>query len=54
MQIGYVGLMKAINNFDPAAGGSLGAYAHPTIMGELRRHFRDGRWPVHVRAAPRN
>jgi RNA polymerase sigma-B factor len=49
MQVGYVGLMKAINNFDPAAGGSLAAYAHPTIVGELRRHFRDGRWPVHVR-----
>jgi RNA polymerase sigma-B factor len=48
MQIAYVGLMKAINNFDPAAGGSLGAYAHPTIIGELRRHFRDDRWPVHV------
>jgi RNA polymerase sigma-B factor len=49
MQVGYVGLMKAINNFDPAAGGSLAAYAHPTIVGELRRHFRDGRWPVHVK-----
>jgi RNA polymerase sigma-B factor len=49
MQVGYVGLMKAINRFDPAAGGILAAYAHPTIMGELRRHFRDGRWPVHVR-----
>jgi RNA polymerase sigma-B factor len=49
MQVGYVGLMKAINNFDPAAGGSLAANAHPTIVGELRRHFRDGRWPVHVK-----
>jgi RNA polymerase sigma-B factor len=49
MQVGYVGLMKAINNFDPSAGGSLAAYAHPTVVGELRRHFRDGRWPVHVR-----
>ena len=49
MQVGYVGLMKAISNFDPAAGGILAAYAHPTIVGELRRHFRDGRWPVHVR-----
>jgi RNA polymerase sigma-B factor len=48
MQVGYVGLMKAISNFDPALGGTLGAYAHPTIIGELRRHFRDGRWPVHV------
>jgi RNA polymerase sigma-B factor len=49
MQVAYVGLMKAINNFDPAVGGILGAYARPTIIGELRRHFRDGRWAVHVR-----
>jgi RNA polymerase sigma-B factor len=49
MQVGYVGLMKAINNFDPAVGVILAAYAQPTIIGELRRHFRDGRWPVHVR-----
>jgi RNA polymerase sigma-B factor len=49
MQVGYVGLMKAINNFDPAIGGSLAAYAQPTILGEIKRHFRDKRWPVHVR-----
>jgi RNA polymerase sigma-B factor len=49
MQVGYVGLMKAINNFDPAVGGSLAAYAQPTIIGELKRHFRDHRWPVHVK-----
>jgi RNA polymerase sigma-B factor len=48
MQVGYVGLLKAINNFDPALGGSLAAYAQPTITGELKRHFRDKRWPVHV------
>jgi RNA polymerase sigma-70 factor (sigma-B/F/G subfamily) len=48
MQVGYVGLMKAINRFDPALGGSLAAYAQPTILGELRRHFRDKRWPVHA------
>jgi RNA polymerase sigma factor (sigma-70 family) len=41
MQVGYVGLMKAINMFDPAAGGNLAAYAEPTIRGGLRRHFRD-------------
>jgi RNA polymerase sigma-B factor len=49
MQVGYLGLMKAINGFDLAVGGSLGAYAQPTIAGELRRHFRDGGWSVHVR-----
>jgi RNA polymerase sigma-B factor len=49
MQVGYLGLVKAINHFDPVIGTTLAAYARPTIMGELRRHFRDGRWPVHVR-----
>ena len=49
MQVGYVGLLRAINNFDPAIGASLGAYAKPCITGEIRRHFRDNRWPVHVR-----
>lgn len=48
MQVGYVGLMKAISNFDPAIGGSLAAYAHPSITGEIKKHFRDKIWPVHV------
>jgi RNA polymerase sigma-B factor len=48
MQVGYLGLMKAINNFDPAVGGSLAAYAQPCIIGEIKRHFRDKRWQVHV------
>jgi RNA polymerase sigma-B factor len=48
MQVGYVGLLKAINNFDPAAGGSLAAYAQPCITGEIKRHFRDKRWHAHV------
>jgi RNA polymerase sigma-B factor len=48
IQVGYVGLLKAINNFDPAVGGSLAAYAQPCISGELKRHFRDKRWQVHV------
>jgi RNA polymerase sigma-B factor len=49
MQVGYVGLMKAIGNFDPAAGASLATYARPCIGGELKRHFRDKRWQVHVK-----
>jgi RNA polymerase sigma-B factor len=49
MQVGYVGLLKAINNFDPSVGTSLSAYAHPCITGEIKRHFRDKRWQVHVR-----
>jgi RNA polymerase sigma-B factor len=48
MQAGYVGLMKAINNFDPAYGGSLAAFAQPYVSGEIKRHFRDTRWPIHV------
>jgi RNA polymerase sigma-B factor len=49
MQVGYVGLLKAISNFDPAAGCSLATYARPCIGGELKRHFRDKRWQVRVR-----
>jgi RNA polymerase sigma-B factor len=49
MQVGFVGLLKAINNFDPAVGGSLVAYAQPCISGEIKRHFRDKRWQVHVK-----
>ncbi|HUJ04864.1 MAG TPA: sigma-70 family RNA polymerase sigma factor [Streptosporangiaceae bacterium] len=49
MQVGYVGLLKAINNFDPAVGESLAAYAQPCVSGEIKRHFRDKRWQVHVR-----
>ena len=48
MQAGYVGLVAAINNFDPAVGCSLAAYADPHITGEIKRYFRDERWQVHV------
>jgi RNA polymerase sigma-B factor len=48
MQVGYVGLLSAINNFDAARGCSLSAYAEPCITGELKRHFRDKRWQVRV------
>ena len=49
MQVGYVGLMKAISRFDPALGGNLAAYAQACISGEIKRHFRDRCWPVHVK-----
>jgi RNA polymerase sigma-B factor len=49
MQVGYLGLLKAISRFDAEIGDSLAAYAQPTISGELKRHFRDKRWQVHVR-----
>ena len=48
MQVGYLGLLKAINNFDPELGHSLDAYARPCVTGELKRHFRDKRWQVRV------
>jgi RNA polymerase sigma-B factor len=48
MQVGYLGLLKAISHFDPAAGANLAAYARPCISGELKRYFRDKRWPLRV------
>jgi RNA polymerase sigma-B factor len=48
MQAGYLGLVKAINNFDPQLGTGLRAYAEPCISGEIKKHFRDKRWQVHV------
>jgi RNA polymerase sigma-B factor len=48
MQVGYVGLMKAINNYDPAFGHGLAAYAQPCISGEIKRYFRDKRWQIRV------
>jgi RNA polymerase sigma-B factor len=47
-QVAAVGLLKALNAFDPARGGSFSAFAVPTITGELRRHFRDRGWAVRV------
>jgi RNA polymerase sigma-B factor len=49
MQVGYVGLLTAINRFDPELGSSLPGYARPCISGEIKRHFRDKRWQVRVR-----
>lgn len=47
-QVGAVGLIKAVDRFDPGRGSSLAAYAVPTIVGEIRRHLRDSGQPVHV------
>jgi|SRR5919197_6088585 RNA polymerase sigma-B factor len=41
IQVANLGLVKALNGFDPERGKSFVAYAAPTILGELRRHFRD-------------
>ncbi|HEX7159954.1 MAG TPA: sigma-70 family RNA polymerase sigma factor [Trebonia sp.] len=48
MQVGYLGLLKAIGNYDPAFGNGLKAYAVPCITGELKRHFRDKRGQIRV------
>jgi RNA polymerase sigma-B factor len=48
VQVANLGLVKAIDGFDPGRGKPFTAYAVPTILGELRRHFRDHVWPVHL------
>ncbi len=48
IQVGYLGLLKAIDRFDPARGLEFTTYATPTIMGEIKRHFRDKGWSVRV------
>jgi RNA polymerase sigma-B factor len=50
VQVGTIGLIKAVDGFRPDRGRNLGAYAVPTIVGELRRHTRERRWPVRVPA----
>jgi len=48
VQIATVGLIKAIDRFDPEYGNDFAAYAVPTIVGEIKRHFRDRTWDVRV------
>ena len=48
MQVGTIGLIKAIDRFDPARGLEFTTFATPTIMGEIKRHFRDKGWSVRV------
>src|SRR6187455_1190557 len=52
-QVGAVGLIKAIDRYDPRRGASLTAYAVPTIVGEIRRHLRDSTQPLRVPRAQR-
>lgn len=47
-QVAMVGLLKAIDRFDPERGNAFSSFAVPTVLGELRRHFRDTGWTVRV------
>ncbi|MDT5106304.1 MAG: polymerase sigma-B factor [Mycobacterium sp.] len=47
-QVARLGLMNAVNRFDPEKSSSFLAFAVPTMMGEVRRHFRDHGWSMHV------
>lgn len=48
VQVANLGLVKAARRFDPEQGTDFLSYAVPTMLGELRRYFRDNAWAVHV------
>jgi RNA polymerase sigma-B factor len=48
VQVASIGLLNAIDRFNPERGKTFAAFAAPTILGELRRHFRDKGWTIHV------
>ncbi len=47
-QVASLGLLKALDRFDPSRGRPFQSFAVPTMLGEMRRHFRDSGWSVHV------
>jgi RNA polymerase sigma-B factor len=47
-QVAALGLVKAVDRYDPELGNALESYAVPTITGEIKRHFRDHMWTLHV------
>src|ERR1700760_1754126 len=48
VQVGTIGLLKSIDRFDPQRGLEFSTYALPTILGEIKRHFRDFGWLLRV------
>jgi len=47
-QVAFEGLVKAVERFDPDRGSSFAAFAVPTVVGEIKRHFRDHTWATKV------
>ncbi|MFJ5260395.1 SigB/SigF/SigG family RNA polymerase sigma factor [Streptomyces sp. NPDC088387] len=47
-QVAALGLVKAVDRYDPDRGHAFESYAVPTVTGEIKRHFRDHMWTVHV------
>ena len=48
MQVACVGIMKAIKGFDMSRDVRFSSYATPTVLGEIKRHFRDSTWAMRV------